>query len=140
MFLLGFARLLNEPTIQGGAFSFLTGRSEAIGRFGDRDVAIRLQLKRSRYGQGSLVVAVLTASQRSLNYDGIEARTRAETGRRALFSIAAHDLLLSVEDGWLQALWRPQGLIIFPGRFADDKWREVLEALHVVAASLDAAT
>jgi hypothetical protein len=138
-FLPGFARLLTAPTIQRGAFSFFSGRSYAIGKLQDRDVAVRLQLKRSRYGQGYLVLAVRTGGEPMLDYDGIDARMRDDAGRQALFSIAAHDLLLSVEDGWLKALWRPQGFVIFPGRFSEEKWRQVLEAMHVVATSLDAA-
>lgn len=137
-FVPGFARLLTEPTIQRGAFSFFSGRSYATGRFQDRDVAIRLQLKRSRYGQGYLVVAVRTGGPPALDYDGIDARTRDDAGRRALVSIASHDLLLSVENGWLKALWRPQGFVIFPGRFSQEKWRQVLDAMKAVATSLDA--
>ncbi|HJR59927.1 MAG TPA: hypothetical protein VJ813_11025 [Vicinamibacterales bacterium] len=138
-FLSQLARLLSEPTIQRGAFSFFSGRSYATGAFKGREVAIRIQLKRSRYGQGDLVVAVRTGGPAALSSDGIEARVRDETGRRALVSIAANDLLLSVEDGWLKALWRPQGFIIFPGRFSEEKWRQVLEAIHAVAISLATA-
>jgi hypothetical protein len=136
-FVPAFARLLDEAVIQRGVFSFFSGRSYVTGRVEGREVALRLQLKRSRYGQGYLVVAMRTAGATGLDYSGIDARTRDEAGRRALVSIAAHDLLLSVEDGWLKALWRPQGFIIFPGRFSEQKWRQVLTALHAVAGSLD---
>lgn len=138
-FVPGFARLLSEPAIQRGAFSVFSGRSYARGRFQGREVALRLQLKRSRYGQGYLVVAIRTDGPPALDYDGIDARARDDAGRRALASIAAHDLLLSVEGGWLKALWRPQGFVIFPGRFSEEKWRQVLTAMHTLAASLDAA-
>ena len=137
-FLAGFARLLTEPSIQRGPFGFFSGRSYATGKFQDRDVAVRLQLKRSRYGQGYFVVAVRTGGEPMLDSSGIDARTRDDAGRRALFSIAAHDLLLSVEEGWLKALWRPQGFIIFPGRFSEEEWRRVLDAMRVVATSLEA--
>lgn len=133
----GFARLLDEPVMQRGALSFFSGRSYVTGRFQGREVALRLQLKRSRYGQGYLVVAVRTAGPAVLDYSGIDTSTRDEAGRRALVSLAAHDLLVSVEDSWLKALWRPQGFIIFPGRFSEEKWRQVLTAMHVVAGSLD---
>ena len=116
----------------------LSGRSYAAGRFRGKDVAIRLQMKRSRYGQGYLVVALRASGQPSSNYDGIDSRTRDEVGRRALFTIAAQDLVMSIEEGWLKALWQPQGFLIFPGRFSDEKWRQVLEAMHSVAASLEA--
>jgi hypothetical protein len=136
-FLPGFARLLTGPTITRGTFSALSGRSYATGTFQGRAVAIRLQLKRSRYGQGYLVAAVQTDGVQTLNYDGIETRTLDEAGRRALYVIATHDLLLSVEDGWLKCLWRPQGLVIFPGEFSEKKWRETLEAMHLLATSLE---
>jgi hypothetical protein len=136
-FLTGFARLLTEPTITRGTFSALTGRSYATGTFQGRNVAIRLQLKRSRYGQGYLVAAIRTDGLHTLNYDGIEARGWDEAGRRALYVIATHDLLLSVEEGWLKCLWRPQGFVIFPGQFSEKKWHETLEAMHLLAASLE---
>ena len=137
-FLPGFAPLLSEPRIQRGPFSFFSGRSYAVGKFHGRDVAVRLQLKRGKYAQGYLVVAIRTGGPPALDYTGIDARTRDDAGRRALVSLAAHDLLISVEEGWLKALWRPQGFIIFPGRFSEEKWRQVLHALHAVTTSLEA--
>jgi len=136
-FLPGFARLLTGPKIERGLVSFFSGRSYVTGQFRNRDVAVRLQLKRSRYGQGYLVVAVRTGGASDLDYDGIDLRMRDEAGRRALATLAAHDLVVSVEGGWLKALWRPQGFVIFPGRFAEDAWRQALEALWVIAASLE---
>jgi hypothetical protein len=35
-------------------------------------------------------------------------------------------------------MWKPQGFVIFPGRFSEEKWRQVLEAMQVVATSLEA--
>ena len=130
---------MTEPAITRGPFSFFSGRSYAAGKFQEREIAIRLQLKRSRYGQGYLVIAAKAAGVPTLDYNGIEARARDESGQRALYGIAKHDLLLSVEDGWLKALWRPQGFVIFPGRFSDEKWREVLDLLHRLATSLEDA-
>jgi hypothetical protein len=45
-----------------------------------------------------------------------------------------------VESGWLKALWMPAGFVIFPGRFEEEKWRRVLEAMASVAASLEVPT
>ena len=137
-FLPGFSRLLTDPRIQRGPFSFFSGRSYAAGTFQGREVAVRLQMKRGKYAQGYLVVAVRTEGPPLLDYTGIDARTRDDAGRRALVALAAHDLLISVEDGWLKALWRPQGFMIFPGGFSAEKWRNVLDAMHAVAASLEA--
>jgi hypothetical protein len=137
-FLPAFARLLEAPVIQQSPLSFFSGRSYATGRFGGREVAIRLQQKRGRYQLGYLVIAVRTNGPATLDANGIEAHTRDEAGRKALFTVAANDLLLSVEDGWLKTMWKPVGFVIFPGRFTEEKWRPVLEAMSTVAASLDA--
>ena len=138
-FLPAFARLLTTPTIKQGVLGFLSGRSYAAGQFGGRDVAIRLQQRRERrYQMGYLVVAVRTNGPATLDATGIEAHTRDEAGRRALFTLAANDLLLSVEDGWLKTMWKPVGFTFFPGRFEEGKWRPVLEAMRTVAASLEA--
>ena len=64
---------------------------------------------------------------------------RDDAGKRALFTIAAQDLLLTVEDGWLKTMWKPIGFTIFPGRFAEEKWRPVLDAMQTVATSLESA-
>ena len=68
-----------------------------------------------------------------------EIETPGEGQVRALVTLAGHDLVLNVEEGWLKALWRPQGFVIFPGSFSAEKWRQVLEAMHAVALSLEAA-
>lgn len=144
-FLPEFGRLLTEPKIERGAFSFFSGRSYASGGFQGREVAVRLQLKRSRYAQGYLVLALRLEGKAAPNEAGdeaggeasIDARTHDAAGRRALSLLASHDVLLSVEDGWLKALWQPQGFIIFPGRFSPDKWRQVLESLATLATSLE---
>ena len=138
-FLPAFANLLTEPVIQRSALSFFSGRSYLSGRFQNREVAVRVQLKRSNHGQGYLVIAFRTPGVRSLNYDALDARVRDDAGRRALFTLAAQDLLLSVEDGWLKGLWRPQDLGFFPGRFSEEKWRKVLDAMQTVASSLEAS-
>jgi len=74
-----------------------------------------------------------------LDAASVDARATGDAARRALFILATHDLRLTVEDGWLRARWQPQGFVLFPGAFAESKWREVLDSMHAVAASLDAA-
>jgi hypothetical protein len=138
-FLPAFARLLESPVIERNPLSFFSGRSYVTGRLRGREVAVRLQVKRRKYQTGYLVIAVRTSGPPTLDANGIEAHTRDEAGRQALFTIAAHDLLLAVEDGWLKTMWKPVGFtIIFPGRFEEARWRPVLEAMTTVAASLDA--
>lgn len=139
-FLPGFAELLTQPVLQQSPLSFFSGRSYVLGRFGGREVAVRLQQKRGRYQVGYLVIAVRTGGPQTLDANGIEVHTRDDAGREALFTIAANDLPLSVEGGWLKALWMPAGFVIFPGRFEEEKWRRVLEAMVAVAASLEVPT
>lgn len=130
--------LLDGPAIHRRANSLLTGRSDAIGRFGGRDVALHLQLKRTRLGRGSLVVAFRTSGASPLDHTAVAARTRDEAGRRALRSLAGEDLVPKVDDGWLQVTWSPSGFVIFPGRFVESRWRRVFEAMASLAASLEA--
>ena len=140
-FLLEFARLLTAPRIERGPLSYFSGRSYASGTFEGRDVAVRLQLKRTRYGQGYLVVALRLEGPTALDEAGdeasIDARVHDDAGRRALATLASQGILPSVEDGWLKGLWQPQGFIIFPGRFSADKWRQVLDSLATLAKSLE---
>ena len=138
-FLPDFARLLTGSSIQRGPFSVFTGLSYATGTFQGRDVAVRLQLKRNRYGQGYLVIALRVGGPPALDYNGIDDLAQGDTARRALSVLAANDLLISVEVGWLKALWRPQGFVIFPGRCEVERWRRVLAAMQDVAVSLEAA-
>lgn len=98
-----------------------------------------MQVSRDEYRLGYLVIAFRTTGPATLDNDGIESRTRDDRGRRALTTIAASDMLIGVEDGWLRALWKPHGFIIFPGRFVEEKWRRVLDAMDAIATSLDGA-
>ena len=139
-FLPKFAHLLDRPVLHRGSLSVFFGLSSATGTFRGREVTATLQLKRGRYTQGSLIIAMRVGGEKALTYDGIEARTRDDTGRRALFTIAANDILLNVEDGRLKALWQPTGFVIFPGSFEEQKWRQVLDAMSAIAASLESAS
>ena len=139
-FLPEFARLLSTPALQQGPLSVLSGRAYLTGQFRGRDVAIRLQKRRGEYQVGYLVVAMRTSGPLLLDANGIETHTADAAGRQALFTIATHDLLLSVDGGWLKTMWQPIGFMIFPGRFDDRKWRPVLEAMAAVASSLDSST
>lgn len=138
-FLPAFARLLTSPQLEQSPFRFFSGRSYVTGQFHGRDVAIRLQQRRGKYQLGYLVIAVRTGGVPTLDRNGIEARVQDDAGRRALFTIAARDLLLTVEDGWLKTMWQPMGFATFPGHFAEETWRPVLDAMQTIAASLETA-
>lgn len=136
-FLPAFSGLLSGANLQHGLLTIFSGRSYLTGRFGGRDVAVRLQLRRGEYQLGYLVIAVRTGGPSTLDYNGIEAHTQDDAGKRALFAIATHDLLLRVDDGWLKTMWQPVGFVVFPGSFSEQKWRRVLEAMQTVATSLE---
>jgi hypothetical protein len=139
-FLPALARLLTSPQLEHNPFSVFTGRSYVTGQFQGRDVAVRLQQRRGRYQLGYLVIAVRTAGVPTLDYNGIDARIQDDTGRAALFTIAARDLLLTVEDGWLKTMWKPMGFATFPGHFAEEVWRPILDAMRTIASSLETAS
>lgn len=139
-FLPAFARLLTTPQIEQNPVSFFSGRSYVTGQFHGRDIAIRLQQRRGRYQLGYLVIAVRTGGVLTLDYNGIEARVKDDAGRAALFTMASRDLLLTVEDGWLKTMWKPMGFATFPGPFAEDVWRPILDAMRTIASSLEAAS
>lgn len=138
-FLTGFARLLDGGRVEGGALGFLTGRLRLTGRLADREVVVRLQLKRGRHSVGWLSVAVRTSVDLPAAGSAVEARVRDDDGRRALFDLASRDLLLGGDGGWLTARWQPQGFVFFPGRFVEARWRPVLDAMCRVAASIERA-
>ena len=138
-FLPAFAHLLQEARIDQAPFSVLSGTSYVTGTFHGRQVAMRLQSRRGRHQLGYLVIAVGTGGPANLDASAIDASVRDEAGGRALLTIARHDLLLSVEDGWLKTMWKPIGFVVFPGQFSEEKWRSVLESMNIVATSLERA-
>ena len=135
-FLTGFARLLATPAVVSGPFSILSGRSEVTGSHRGREVAATLQLKRGTHGIGSFVVAVRTADQNTAEGSSIDDRVRDEAGRLALFTLAAEDVVLRLDQRWLHALWRPTGFVFFPGAFDETRWARILDAMGTVAESL----
>jgi len=78
-----------------------------------------------------------TGGSPGLDYAGIDANARNKGGRQALAALSAQELSLSVEDGWLKAMWQPLGLVIFPGRFSEERWANVLHTMHALATSLE---
>jgi hypothetical protein len=100
-------------------------------------VSVEIQLPRGKYGTSYLVVKVRTSGVESLTGTQVDSRASDDAARRALFALAMQDLQLTMEEGWLRALWSPKGLFIFPGRYSEEKWPKVLEAMHTVASSLE---
>ncbi|CAN7327542.1 hypothetical protein LJR225_001882 [Phenylobacterium sp. LjRoot225] len=139
-FLGEFAHLLSEARVRRGPFSLLSGRSYASGLFRGREVAVRLQLKRSRYSPGYLVLAVRTSAQGGLGAAAFLAQTWQGAAGQARSWLDDRNLELSVEGEWLKVLWQPQGFVIFPGRFSAETWTQVLEAMATIASSLGSDT
>lgn len=139
-FLDGFIGLLADARVKRGPFSFLSGRSYVSGLYHGRDVMARLQLKRSRYGQGYLVVAMRLQADPNLDLGSaaLAARTTNAAAGQARSSLDDRNLELSIEAGWLKALWQPQGLVIFPGPFSPETWTSVLDAMATLERALAA--
>lgn len=139
-FLSAFATMLSESHLERHPLTPLTGRAYLKGRYAQRDVAVRLQARRGRYSFGYLVVSLGTTYSRSLSGADVDGLVHDEAGRRALATLAAHDLLFVVEGGAVKATWRPLGLTFFPGSFVSERWRGVMDAMAAVARSLEAGS
>lgn len=137
-FLPRFSRVLADFSIDRDPLAFIKGYWSATGRFEGREAALRLQVSR-RGTVGALVVAMKTDGVPSLTGAAVDTQAQGDAARRALFTLAAEDVVLKVENGWLEALWRPAVMFSFPGPFAEEKWRKVLASLHVVASALEAS-
>lgn len=135
-----FAGLLTKPAVQQGVAGVVTGRARVSGRFRDRLVTL-VYRRADEDRVGLLVVAmpvdapdqsVITAQTPSGS-----TRTDRELARALVALEARHELRLDVERGSLRARWMPTSVFFFPGRFDEEKWRDVLENLRVVAARLE---
>lgn len=135
-----FARLLEHGVVHRTPRSAVEGRAHASGYYRGRDVAVRMQLRRSRDVQASLVIAMRLNGPQTLSAGDITSHVVDDEGRRARGSLSKGDLKLSVEDGWLKAAWQPHGFGIFPAEFAEDRWRLALDDMSVTAGSLEAAS
>lgn len=139
-FLSAFATMLSDAKTERHPLARLSGRAYLTGRYAERDVTVRLQSRRGRHSVGYLVIALRTTYPHSLSGADVDRSTSDDMGRRALATLAAHDLLLLVEDGVVKATWRPHGLTFFPGSFVSERWRGVMDAMATVAASLEAGS
>ena len=70
-----FARLLGDPALDAGVWTFLSGRPVVSGTFAGRDVVLRLHLKRGRYDQGWLTISMQTSAAGLLDAGGVDSRT-----------------------------------------------------------------
>ena len=133
-----FAGLLERPVTKAGVLPFIMGLETAGGDFQGRSVLLALHHKRGRNSLGYLVVAVQPRTTPSSGSHALSGLTLPEA-REALDELEGRcDLHVSFDDGWLTARWQPNGFMIFPGRFDPDRWRGVLQAMSVVAGSLEA--
>lgn len=131
------AALLDRPVTKTGLVPFVMGLETAGGDFDGRPVLLALNHKRGRHSLGYLVIAMQPHAKSALSADALTTLATPEA-RDALDELAGHLALhVSFEDGWLKARWQPGGFMIFPGRFDPQRWRRVLQAMAVVARSLE---
>ena len=135
----GFATLLERPAMKTGVLPFITGLETVGGDFDGRPVLLALHHKRGRNSLGYLVVAMQPHTTSAVSGDVLATRTTPEV-RAALEELEiGSGLHMSFDDGWLKARWQPSGFMIFPGQFEPQRWRKVLQAMAVVARSLESA-
>jgi len=141
-FVDGFAALLVDPVISRRTlWSYVCGVDHVGGEFENRPVVLVLNQRRNADTLGYLIVALKStrSAQRSL----LTAATLREwlnepDAREALDQLELHDeLKVTFEDGWLKSTWMPFGFFIFPGRFDDMRWRNVLRAMQNVLVSFE---
>jgi hypothetical protein len=139
-FLRGFASLLQNPERgRAGLRALFSGARYVGGENGHRPVVLLISPTRGRR-HGYLTVAMGTGTAGS--WDGSKPTEGTQVSsarmREALDAlIGTHGLVLDLTSGWLRATWKPAGVFAFPGRFESDKWREVLERMHTLAAELE---
>ena len=133
----GFATLLDRPVRKTGWLPFIVGLETAGGDFQGRPVLLALHHKRGRHSLGYLVVAMQPRAGSVVGPDAIGLLRTAEA-QTALDELRARDgLHVSFDDGWVKTRWQPAGFTMFPGHFDAGRWRRVLLAMSVVAASLE---
>lgn len=134
-----FAKLLERPVTKAGLLPFVTGGETAAGEFQGRPVLLALHHKRGRHSLGYLVVAMQPRVMPGAATPSLATLTAPDV-RDALDLLERRsELHVSLEEGWLKARWQPGGFMIFPGRFEAQRWRGVLQAMSVVARSLESA-
>jgi hypothetical protein len=136
-FLADFAKLLDAPQFVDDLRNRLSGRSFLTGAYGGRKVVILLQ--HGRKGRAQMLVVSMEAhvatAMESYEFTGYRADREGEL---ALFALEAkHELVLTLQDGCLKALWQPLNSMFFPGVFDPEKWQGVLEAMHSLVGSLE---
>ena len=134
-----FATLLERPVKKTGFLPFVRGLETVGGDFDGRTVLLALHHKRGRTSLGYLVVAMQPRASSELSTETFATRAAPEV-REALEELEVRaQLHVTFEDGWLKARWQPGGFTIFPGQFEPQRWQRVLNAMSVVARSLESA-
>jgi hypothetical protein len=138
-FLPAFARLLTAPTIKRGPLSLFSGRSYATGQFKGETSPSGCNSGAAGTNWGiSLLPFEQAARRRSTPVESSCGCGMMQESARCS-RLRRRNLLLTVEDGWLKTMWKPIGFTVFPGSFAEEKWRPVLDAMQTVATSLETA-
>lgn len=141
-FVRDVAQLVERPVADRSALtSFLTGRYQVLGECAGRPATLTLQERRGRHSLGYLQAGIeAVAAKVPLGDDtgGFQDSITDRDGRRALYDLTVkHDVSLKLNGRWLTATSMPVGVMLFPGRFDRDRWRDVLAAMRTVVRSLE---
>jgi len=141
-FLSDFATLLDRPEFVYGLENTLVKRAFLKGEFRGRKVVVLLQNGRGEYSR-TLVLSMETHAPVTMeSYEFTNFRSDRE-GELALFALEVkHGFLLRHEEGCLKARWAPEKAASlftfnFPPNFDTQKIQSVLEAMHILAGSIE---
>ena len=134
--LRGFAGLIEKPEMRGGIVRVVFSKPSISGFFKNRSVALYVKQPRRR-SQGYVVLFMETRAPDGAPWKDSSLTSRNPDVSRATFDLEGrYEMILTLEQGMLRAKW--SALVWrFPGPFDEQKWRNVLRQMDVVAAWIE---
>lgn len=135
-FVRRFAELIENPSTTPIGLRFPGFKSTASGQFKGRSVRLTL-LHPTKHRLGVGIVEMSTSASGGEAWkDSTLTRENPDIGHATFDVEGKYGLILSLEEGWLRATWRPRGLW-FPGPFDEPVWRTTLAHMHTIASWME---
>ena len=137
-----FAKLLDRPESVHGLENMLVKRAFLKGDFRGRKVVVLVQNGRGKYFR-NFVVSMETRAPVTMESYAFAGYRSDREGELALFALEVkYEFMLKHEEGCLKARWAPHkaaSLLTwhFPPNFDAQKCQSVLEAMHILAGSIE---